>query len=212
MSSSSPAATATAATDLTMRDLYGGALRAMVPERFVDIRQVDGRLVTLQLREVPDHQEVFADTETEESVIVELLELDTDVANEQCARFHFQQIAEHNEAVRAQIVQEAQLTAADMPHLPEDALGYVLAGDQDVAKFRERSADAINTVRLFLAVLRLPRVGTDVLITVNVPVVVGAASSSRQHWGAGDLQAGLDHLRTLVGSIDVRDWGLFGSS
>jgi hypothetical protein len=85
----------------------------------------------------------------------------------------------------------------------------VLVGDQKVTKFREQSVEAANTVRLFLAVLRLPRVATDLLVTVNVPVVVGEASSSRQIWGAGDVTTGLEHFRTLVGSLAVHNWGLF---
>jgi hypothetical protein len=72
-----------------------------------------------QLREVPDHQEVFADTETEESIIVELLELEANVPNESCAMYHFQQIAEHNEALQTEIMAQNALTAADIPNLPQ---------------------------------------------------------------------------------------------
>jgi hypothetical protein len=102
-----------------------------------------------------------------------------------------------------------------------------LAGQQQVAKFREKTKAALNTVELFLAVIRLPQVATELLITVNVPLVIGPESSSHtanpvqsspdaqptttttSHASMHDLQIGEAHLRTLLSSININDWHLF---
>ncbi|KAJ1524713.1 hypothetical protein HK096_000693 [Nowakowskiella sp. JEL0078] len=49
------------------------------------------------LREIPDHQEVFVDTITNESVIFEILEL-AEIADIDAASYHFQQLADDNDA------------------------------------------------------------------------------------------------------------------
>lgn len=49
-----------------MRELFGGALSIELPSRFVDLSQ---------FRQIPDHQEVFADGNTDQSIIIEINEL-----------------------------------------------------------------------------------------------------------------------------------------
>lgn len=48
-----------------MVDLFGGAIVAPIPSSFMDASQ---------FRQIPDNQEVFVDTKTQQSMIVELLE------------------------------------------------------------------------------------------------------------------------------------------
>lgn len=50
---------------LQRHELYGGAMSLEIPSRLVDISA---------FRQVPDHQEVFADADTDQSVIVEINE------------------------------------------------------------------------------------------------------------------------------------------
>eukprot|EP00842_Homolaphlyctis_polyrhiza_P003278 jgi/Hompol1/3951/HPOL_003411-RA len=59
--------TMTQQLQVSLRPLYGGAIVAPVPQNFVDASQ---------LREVPDHQEVYIDMEGDNSMIVELLDLE----------------------------------------------------------------------------------------------------------------------------------------
>jgi hypothetical protein len=55
-----------------VRELYGGAMRIMLCSRFQDLS--DFRLI-------PDHQEVFSDANTDQSVIVEINEMLQDVVD-----------------------------------------------------------------------------------------------------------------------------------
>src|SRR4051794_33204404 len=53
---------------------------------------------------------------------------------------------------------------------------FVVAS-QRVSKFRD-SADKANVVQIYLAVVRLRHVGTDLIVSYNVPVAFGPGSSS----------------------------------
>jgi Ran-interacting Mog1 protein len=62
------------------RDLFGGAIRAVVPAEFTDVSC---------LRQVPDNQEVFAHADTDRSLLFELLQLEKDVATASSCPAHF---------------------------------------------------------------------------------------------------------------------------
>lgn len=70
------------------------------------------------VRQVPDNQEVFADSDKDQSIIVEIVEFSPQVSNEQCAAFHFEELANLNESVGHEIVAVQALAPTDMPHLP----------------------------------------------------------------------------------------------
>jgi hypothetical protein len=90
-------------------------------------------------------------------------------------------------------------------------------GAQAAAKGRQAGPDAINAVEIALAVLRLPAVGSDVLVCVNTATSVGAASAAAGVGAvgrAGPTGAAFGDSAALLGrvlaSLEVRDWGLFG--
>lgn len=60
--------------------------------------------------------------------------------------------------------------------------------------------------------LRLERVATDLLLTLNTPVFIHERSASAEHAGAGhrDGAGAYEILRRVLGSLNVVDWGLFG--
>ena len=70
------------------RELFGGAITIMLPETFEDVSI---------LREIPDHQEVFVDKDSEVSLIVELLEHDGTVSDEHAPTYYFKDLATCNE-------------------------------------------------------------------------------------------------------------------
>jgi hypothetical protein len=79
---------------------------------------------------------------------------------------------------------------------------------QLISKFKE-SVDKANTVQIYLAVLRLRRVGTDVLVSFNVPLQFGAGSSS----AGRSIMASEENRAVIEGmlkSMQIKDWGLFG--
>jgi hypothetical protein len=70
------------------RELFGGAITIMLPETYEDVSI---------LREIPDHQEVFVDKDSEVSLIVELLEHDGTVSDENAPTYYFKDLATCNE-------------------------------------------------------------------------------------------------------------------
>ncbi|KAF9978454.1 hypothetical protein BGZ73_002350 [Actinomortierella ambigua] len=204
--------------------LFGGALTLNIPSTFIDISD---------FREVPSHQEVFANVDTDQSIIVEILELATDAADDQCAPFHFRQLAEDNDAEDSQILQVKRVPNAELPQWPADAKIYLLEGQQRVAKFNEAKTrpapsaaaaaaaaaagavpvqDPHNLVEIRMAVVRLPHVTTDMVLTYNAPLVISDASSSKQvsHSHEGSVHEAEHLFRILAESLRVVDWTLFG--
>ncbi|KAG6426282.1 hypothetical protein SASPL_110503 [Salvia splendens] len=73
----------------TQRPLFGGAISSTFPLRFQDVSN---------MRQVPDHQEVFVDPTRDESLIFELLDLKTDVADHGSATWFLQDLANEQDA------------------------------------------------------------------------------------------------------------------
>jgi hypothetical protein len=81
-----------------------------------------------------------------------------------------------------------------------------------VAKGR---SPAHNDVCVHLAVLRLPAVSSDLLVSVTAATRVDAASAAAARAGVGERGGGVVEesrqlLLDVLGSLEVRDWGLFG--
>ncbi|KAF9121445.1 hypothetical protein BGW39_010527 [Mortierella sp. 14UC] len=211
---------------VNQQELYGGAMTINLPSKFGNISHV---------REVPDHQEVFVNVDEDQSVIVEILELAAEATDENCAAFHFQQLAEDNDAEDASVIQSVSLlNNAELPTWPADAKIYLLLGQQRIAKFNEQQRlqqqhqhnlatassttasastqpDARNLVQIMMVVFRLPRQETDVVLSYNVPLQISERSSSRDVAHEGDIREAEIWFRGLVGSFTVREWGLFGN-
>lgn len=163
-----------------------------------------------QFRQVPDNQEVFVDTITQQSLIVELLE-QVDAQNQDIAKFHFQQLSDDNEATDSTVLSVEQLNTTEAtPLLPQETSEvYVLHGRQNISKFNEK--DALNTIDIVLIVIRLRQVETDCVISINVPIQL-APSSSESAITVQQSSAELvkqDVLSVLKG-FQVNDWNLFG--
>jgi len=123
---------------------------------------------------VPDNQEVFADANTDQSIIIELLESDLQITNSDLIKYHFTELASANNSPQHQII---HIEALDLPNFGQDVMKYALYGTQQVSKFKEQ---AFNTVNVYMCVIRVPQVTTDILITLNDVVVVNPDSSSAQ--------------------------------
>ncbi|CAN6446272.1 unnamed protein product [Victoria cruziana] len=169
-----------AGDECSERPLFGGTILSAFPVRFQDLSSI---------RDVPDHQEVFADSSRDESLLFELLDLKNDVGDSESAIWFLQDLANEQDA----------------------------EGSLAVSKGRQ-GREAQNIVRVYLANLRLKAVGTDVLIIAYEPILINAMSESAWTVGAGlavpAVQSGLlpvsDVFKFAVGSFKVNDWKLFG--
>ncbi|KAG2181329.1 hypothetical protein INT43_008912 [Umbelopsis isabellina] len=167
----------------TERPLFGGALSAPISTSFLDASQI---------RQIPDNQEVFVDASTEQSLIIELLQLVAEAQGDEVAKYHFQQLAEDNEAAESTVNKIERL---EDHHLSADALIHVLNGTQKIAKFNEKE---LHTVNIVMAIIRLPKADTDIAISINVPV------------GEGQVDLVETAMINMVRNFKVNDWSLFG--
>ena len=174
----------------TTIEAFGGAIIVSAPGGWLDASDV---------RPVPDHQEVWLErAATARALIVELLELAADATDgDAAARLHFEELASSNDAESSAVHQNFALGDAAAPRLrpAPPAPPQALRGVQSLAEGAR--------LHVWLAVVRLPRVGTDLVVSISRPVADAAAE------GAAATED-LELLRAVVGSLEVRDWSLFG--
>ncbi|KAI3730779.1 hypothetical protein L1987_61956 [Smallanthus sonchifolius] len=193
------------------RQLFGGAISTTFPLRFEDVSNI---------RQVPDHQEVFVDPARDESLIIELLEMKHELADNGSATWFLQDLAteqgaEGNIVTEQSAVFEAQgLGYRNMPSVISTATAQM-----SISKGRQ-GREAQNLVKVYLANLRLKGVGTDVLITAYEPVFISPSSESARSVGAGLTVPATELGRTpmadvfkqVVATFRINDWNLFGAT
>lgn len=229
-------------TGLRPLELFGGAIKAALPPAFIDVSLV---------RDVPDNQEVYVDENTNVSAIVEILEA-TEEAEVQAAleaagvapgtgglaTYLFLDLAEANETEEAPQVLFAEEHAGPemFPKIPGRHARASAAGRQRAAKrFREgatAAAGPAEDVAVYLAVLRLAELETDILVTVNVPLkptqsgnrneslpednaptyqsFIGHQPGENESGATGGgSTTGLKALQAILQSFEILDWSLF---
>ncbi|AES96655.2 putative ran-interacting Mog1 protein [Medicago truncatula] len=193
------------------RPLFGGKISSTFPNRFQDVSDI---------RQVPDHQEVFADPSRDESLIVELLEFKPDIADDGSAAWFLQDLAREQDAEGTVVIEQSGvLEAPGLMYNNIPAVVTTAVGQMAISKGRQ-GREAQNIVKVYLANLRVKGVDTDVLITAYEPIVINPFSESADTVGAGMAvpasQAGcmsMDEVFKLAAtSFKVYDWSLFDAS
>ncbi|KAL1786627.1 ran guanine nucleotide release factor [Sigmodon hispidus] len=112
--------------------VFGGAFSAILPPGAIDVSD---------LQPVPDNQEVFCHPMTDQSVIVELLELQAHVRGKVAAWYHFEDVGrvQGARAVHVLSVQPLGLENLSLRGCCQDA--WLLSGKQQVAKENQQVAD-----------------------------------------------------------------------
>ena len=182
--------------------LFGGAISAQLPARYVDVSD---------FRPVPDNQEVWTDADKDESVIVEIVEWNDgpsdDVGSEwfnQAAGWFWKDLADVNgcDAGDVNLSDVRRLDNGQLPAMTEQfAKASIAVGTMKMAKGRGCGDDQKKEVEVAMANVRLPQVGTDVLVTLNRPTGDGAI-------GFGG--AGVSILLKILETFSIDDWSLFG--
>lgn len=78
-----------------------------------------------------------------------------------------------------------------------------------VAKFNETS---FNTIQMFMCLIRLQNVQTDLLVTLNNAIRLDPDSSSVQHAALVGTSNPLTILKATLKSLQIVDWSLFGNN
>jgi hypothetical protein len=188
------------------RPLFGGALTCqLTPDD--DWRDVS------DIRQVPDHQECWQDIEGR-LLVVEILDRQSNVTDEQAAAYFFQDLAESNgmkaPGTELQFTAQPELSASINlagAGLPDSAKACFGTGYQKVALGKEHDiagnprTQQVQSIRVELCAIRLPSVGTELLITISSP-------------GDGNLQETssqpTEAFARILGSFQIQDWTLFG--
>ncbi|CAE7227471.1 unnamed protein product [Rhizoctonia solani] len=176
----------------TIYELFGGAITVELPEGLTDASD---------LRQVPDTQEVFLATDSEVSIIFEILERVAPDDPIEVVKFHFESLSHDNDAVSSTI--EIVNTPAQQPNSASPIQLSVLQGTQLVPKFNRKDPD---TVKILLAVYRVAEKGVDFVMTFNVPVQTEKSGSAVDAEGA---KRWLDAYEAAVPSLQIIDFGLF---
>ncbi|XP_020959905.1 probable ran guanine nucleotide release factor isoform X4 [Arachis ipaensis] len=173
------------------RPLFGGKLSSLFPHRFQDVSDI---------RQVPDHQEVFADATRDESLIFELLEYKHDVADNGSAVWFLQDLANEQDAEGSVVIEQSGvLEAPGLMYNNTPAIVTTAVGQMAISKGRQ-GREAQNIIKVYLANLRLKGVDTDVLVTAYEPILINPFSKS-----AGTVGAGMAVSAEQVGCITMEE-------
>ncbi|KAK6176313.1 hypothetical protein SNE40_014618 [Patella caerulea] len=183
----------------TEQKLYGGAMSVVLPPQFVDVSC---------FREIPDNQEVFANSLTDQSIIVDILEYITE-PDQQAIQSHFQEVADSNGASNNEITKIISVNEIpkDEISMPECEKVYYILGQQQVAKYNETAKNIIN---LHLGLFRLPMYTTDILVTFNDPINISPESSSHKPVPTSATRWTDSDFKHIIKSLQILDTGLFG--
>ncbi|KAK7088762.1 ran guanine nucleotide release factor-like [Littorina saxatilis] len=181
------------------RGLFGGAMVGVLPADAQDMSN---------LREIPDNQEVFAHSQTDQSIIVEILEF-VQETDEQALKTHFEDLASSNEAASNDnsCVLGVDPLEQQQIALTQSSSAYWLVGQQRVSKFKEV---AKNEVNVHMVLFRLPQFTSDIVLTFNDPVNVSPESSSHKAVETAVVPWTVEDFRNVVHSLTLVDTGLFG--
>lgn len=189
------------------QELYGGAIVTVIPEGFLDASI---------LREVPDTQEVFVNSRedseenkfndglgTNESVIIDLLQAVDEPNDREALSVHIQEITSMNGSNDWKLVRYE----SPAPHV------QTCIAVESAYKWGKR--DMKETLVLCLALLRLEKVQTDVVLSVNVPLAdtteIQAMSEAVNDSGniPPRIQAAYTLVKEMADEFKVLDESLF---
>ena len=195
---------------LTQQSLYGGAITMSFTSTYSDISH---------LRVVPDHQEVWTDS-FDNTIILELLNLKTEIDTKDAGTFFFHDLAEASDAASADLLHACPLEDSIFPNISTEIEKCGALGRHLVSKFKDEDksgTEARNRVMVYVANLRLVEFGTDMLITMYRTVKVGAKSStteSKEKKKEDDEEEQeypeLKEFVSMLKTLTIVDTGLFG--
>lgn len=187
---------------LFKQKLYGGAFEISLPKRFVDLSN---------FRLVPDHQEVWSDPHTDQSIIIELVErVNIDNEKEKAVKYHYNDIAETSKSIETSIVSSGTFKSNSWEIAKKYNCSWTF-GTQKVSKGRDTPNKA-NIIALYLVLIRLKEFDTDLLISFNAPIKIHQQSQAKS---AKDSvkppQVTIQLFKQIISTFNIKDLnGIFG--
>ena len=192
--------------DGALKGLFGGAIQVKIPNTFDDISTV---------RQVPDHQEVFVDKNSETSIIIELLAHDDKIDNSNIMAYYFEDLANSNESIENNVLFSEMIIDQDFfPHIDGSFAKFGLIGRQKCTKFNATINSKYDIIDMYMMLIRIKTFGTDVLVTINNPQSgideLGNDMAKRTSFFSSQSDEPCDMLIDLFQkSFQVMDWSLF---
>ncbi|KAH3902406.1 related to Nuclear import protein MOG1 [Saccharomycodes ludwigii] len=156
--------------NLVSTDLYGGAIKIDLPPGFMDVSM---------LREIPDNQEVYVNSRTEqeikdnkycdglgsqESIIIDLLQRVKADSDFEALKIHLNEISEINQTVGGyEIIKTDEIES----NTDDKCKAFSAIIRETSLKWGKKSE--AHLLNICVGIIRLSAYDTDVLISINVP-------------------------------------------
>ncbi|KAL8694013.1 MAG: hypothetical protein Q9218_001251 [Villophora microphyllina] len=185
-------------------ELFGGAIVANLPAGYGDVSNI---------REVPDHQEIYLDASGFSSIVIEIAERVTDPsADNEALKFHFEDIVDEQDTGRIW-----RTDVAHLPHFPPNTpcLSLLATTHPQPATNGNTRALTPNFVAVLLTMIRLEPQSTDLIVTVNIPHIPGHQEPTDDEVDIevgklGSLvEEGVKIRDEVLRTLEIKDWGLF---
>ncbi|KAH7394155.1 hypothetical protein DE146DRAFT_617170 [Phaeosphaeria sp. MPI-PUGE-AT-0046c] len=179
----------------TNTPLFGGAITAALPSNFAD---------TSQIREVPDHQEVYLDADGYSSIVIEILEYVDKSSDEEALQYHFADLVDGT-GDSTNILGQERATFGELSDKSALSLTFI----QTPAPPDRPNRKTPEYVYIHLLLLRLKEQDTDIMVTINIPHYTGEyekAEAGQETRLMRDSKAVRDKM---LETFKVVEWGLF---
>lgn len=162
-----------------------------------------------QIREIPDHQEVYLDRDGFTSITIDILErVDHPATDEEALTYHLLDITDETDQLCIASTNPAELSKHLVP-------AYSLIASTSPTPNTDGGSD-LTIIMLLL--MRLEMQNTDVLVAVNIPYrgkqftsgVVDLSPNLASGMVDDNFELGWDILKAIEQSFEIQDWGLFG--
>ncbi|CAG9980760.1 unnamed protein product [Clonostachys byssicola] len=186
--------------------LFGGAIVSDLPDHFADVSK---------LREVPDNQEVWIDKDGFTSIIFDITERvggpgTGPEIDGRALTTHLEELVGGDiDTTKVWNTAETEFTKLDGKYP-----AYTLFATQSPKVGKSQDNSSPDFTAIFTTLIRLEKLNTDILITVNVPHIQG-------EYDEEDIDLELGKQGKLIGdaveysariwdSFKIKDWDLFG--
>ncbi|OAL46271.1 Mog1p/PsbP-like protein [Pyrenochaeta sp. DS3sAY3a] len=175
--------------------LYGGAITVDLPSG------THTNHLYSQIRQVPDHQEVYLDAEGYSSIVVEILEYVNKPSDEEALQYHFADLVDGTGDATTLVNQGR----AQIKNNPVLSLTFIQTPQNPNPRRKEPEFAYIH-----LLLLRLKEQGTDILVTINIPHYRGEYEKPIQEGQETKLMKDSAVVKEKVlESFQIKDWNLF---
>lgn len=208
--------------ELASRELYGGAITVQLPTDVVDASD---------LRQVPDHQEVFLSDKTLTSIIFEINEYqqplpttsessnNTASADEAAASYHLNDIIDAADRLSDSGIHTVptNLSQSSVSKYPAyQSTATIISPEIDRSNkttlplaWQTSPAQKEQQVGVMQLLIRMRDYDTDLCVRINVPLKEFGDSQSEAAQNEASVASRV--MRGIIESIDIKDFGLFGA-